>query len=262
MSNTITTIYWQSESGQTRIAGKVSFARLVHVCPLASERLRGTSGKQLLLKESDIDYYALKWILDWVEKYNIKKSAVGQEMRTSAIHSPLSNPSDPNPHIDISDVVKIQAASYYLRINPFIKGDDLKNAVYSYIKEKPLTADDFLMILEWLPFHKKDLIKTAIHQCAHQKVFGPRPEDIEKIEEIAGQFGYLEEMKALEAGFVKTKERQDANKAFHEQRLARQAKREADQAERAAAKAEWKKKTATEGYAAAAKGGNGKKSGQ
>lgn len=263
MSNKQVTVYLQAASGQLKEAGKVDYAKITHVSGLAECRLRHTSGKTLIMKESEVDFDALKFLVGWIAQYNINKPAAEQYLRTSAIQSPLSDPKSKTYDLEIDDIVKVHSATYALHVHRYIKGEDLHEAIRIYIKEQPLTADQFLMLHEWLDFAKGDLLKCAVNTVAFKKVFGPGPAEYDGILEIAAKFDVKAEMERLVAMHEANKRRQEATRAHHEERRAKQAAWQQQKKEENETRKEWSKDVSKNGWAAAAKkGGNGKKSGQ
>ena len=93
-------------------------------------------------------------------------------------------------------LVALHNATHTFRLERNRRGDDLHNAVYDYIKQGPLSFDEFAMIVDYLSFDY-GLTKTAMHQTMLHLAKGGVPE-MEKIKAFCVKNGLWEEMEEIQ----------------------------------------------------------------
>ncbi|CAK4032886.1 Hypothetical predicted protein [Lecanosticta acicola] len=224
MAPQVVTVYTRTTDGQLHEVGKVELHKINQLSPRVCKNLRGSSGKTVVLDESEFDRDASKWILAWMNRYDLKKAidADGQQMLVKDLKTPLGK-KDAKGEPEFPDIVKVFATSYAFGIPVPVKGTDFHDKIYEYIHMGALTADEFRMLFEWLQLSKNDLLKTAVHQTAYLNGSGKASPEIEEIENAAKEFGVLEELQGRTAHHAANKKRQDAAKAAYDARQAREA---------------------------------------
>lgn len=133
----------------------------------------------------------------------------------------ISNPKPLGPDVlkleQFDDMVSVLATANAFRIKRHIRGDELRTAIYEYIKQGPLSFDEFAMVFDYLRFDT-GLVKTAMHAVMFSKSKGGHriPPDMAKIEVFCKQQGVWDEMLAIEEHItygMEEKDRQDQEAA-------------------------------------------------
>ncbi|KAK0861596.1 hypothetical protein LTR48_006316 [Friedmanniomyces endolithicus] len=196
-------IYAIDDNDEPKLAASVDHAKLAffsdlaaaqpkeHTTPESSRSLRNsiTFGKGVA------DGKAIARIGTWMETNSIKDP---QQLTLASLNIEY-----------FDDVVLTYAATYVLRLKRELRGDDVRNAIHSYIHQGNLTCDEFVAIVEWLAFDR-GLVKTAVHQTMFRACKGGMfvPKEMGLIEEYAKEVGMWEEMQKVgEEIWVKMEER-------------------------------------------------------
>ena len=109
------------------------------------------------------------------------------------------------------DCVNVLATSNAMRIKRERRGDELRDAVYAYIKQGPLSFDEFAMVFDYLSYDY-GLVKTAMHAVMFAKSKGSArvPPEMDRIEAFCKKHGVWGEMLEIERMIVKGMVEKDA----------------------------------------------------
>ncbi|TKA40649.1 hypothetical protein B0A54_09110 [Friedmanniomyces endolithicus] len=116
-----------------------------------------------------------------------------------AAAQPKEHSTPESSHIEyFDDVILTYAATYVLRLKRELRGDDVRNAIHSYIHQGNLTCDEFVAIVEWLAFDR-GLVRTAVHQTMFRACKGGIfvPKEMDLIEAYAKEVGMWEGMQQV-----------------------------------------------------------------
>ncbi|KAK5112888.1 hypothetical protein LTR85_011115 [Meristemomyces frigidus] len=135
--------------------------------------------------------------------------------------SDLTKPKPLSPDVlkleKFDDMVNVLATSHVFRIKRDIRGNELRDRIYEYIKQGPLSFDEFAMVCDYLHFDV-GLVKTAMHAVMFNKAKGGAriPPDMAKIEAFCKQHDIWDEILAIEDDItygMEKRNRQDEEKA-------------------------------------------------
>ncbi|KAK0262777.1 hypothetical protein LTS09_002752 [Friedmanniomyces endolithicus] len=185
-------IYTIDDNDEHKLAARVDHAKLAffsdlaaaqpkeHSTPESSRSLRNsiTFGKGVA------DGKAIARIGTWIETNSIKDP---QQLTLAGLDIEY-----------FDDVILTYAATYVLRLKRELRGDDVRNAIHSYIHQGNLTCDEFVAIVEWLAFDR-GLVRTAVHQTMFRACKGGIfvPKEMDLIEAYAKEVGMWEGMQQV-----------------------------------------------------------------
>ncbi|KAK4543864.1 hypothetical protein LTR36_004897 [Oleoguttula mirabilis] len=153
----------------------------------------------VILPQGTADAKAAARITTWIAKSDISAP------------KPLSPDVLELEHFD--DCVNVLATSHALRIKRDARGDQLRDAIYAYIKQGPLSFNEFAMVVDYLHYDV-GLVKTAKHAVMFSKAKGGArtPPEMGRIEAFAREWGFWGEMVGIEKeifGGMEERERRD-----------------------------------------------------
>ncbi len=144
----------------------------------------GTRKTLLVIDANDINPAATTKVLKWVANNNI---TMPTEMTVEALEVE-----------EFDQAVYVYQASRTLGISRFLRGESFPHHIYNYIKQSPLRADEFAMVLELLPFDI-GMCKTAKHCTLYSctKYGVASVPDMVGIATYCEENGFWDEMEAI-----------------------------------------------------------------
>jgi hypothetical protein len=164
----------------------------------------------MILHESEIYRSSAEKLVAWMSEYDLAAPATSQELRLSRLGSD-----------DFNELVKLYAATYYFRMTRELRGDEIREEIWVYMKAGCLSANEFIMMYELLHFDLA-IIKTIKNDFLWARTKGgkfsfPKNQD-EQIEEylkrIPGEWEEMMDIAIVQkkhwAGALKAQEKQKA----------------------------------------------------
>ena len=196
--------------GNTRrplLANGVNKSKLMHFSDLAKGQLkpdairgRGWPShgfilvKDQRLGDGHFDEDAARVLLKWIDGNDIEKP----KQLTRGVLEPDMPGTDKGA--TFKNGVNLYATAHALRIPRQLRGDNVHDSIYLYIKDAPLRFDEFAQVIEMLAFDE-GMVKTAKHNVMFKHVKGGAQEtpDFKRIQDYCVNVGIWDQMLAIES---------------------------------------------------------------
>ncbi|KAK0269588.1 hypothetical protein LTR35_014701 [Friedmanniomyces endolithicus] len=185
-------MYIVDDDNEHKLAASVDHAKLAFFSDLAAAQPKGHTTPEssrspknsMTFGKGVADSKAIARIGTWIETNSIKDP---QQLTLASLDIEC-----------FDDVILTYAATYVLRLKRELRGDDVRNAIHSYIHQGNLTCDEFVAIVEWLGFDR-GLVKTVVHQTMFRACMGGIfvPKEMDLIEAYAKEVGMWEGMQQV-----------------------------------------------------------------
>ncbi|KJY00265.1 hypothetical protein TI39_contig337g00001 [Zymoseptoria brevis] len=186
-----------SISGQTQTTRNSPLAKMVRLSNLARHIVQVTTPGRIptmILRQTEVDFVAAERILDWIDAYDVEAPVAEQDLKL--VHLGTD---------DFNELVAMYAACNFFRVPRNLRGDELRDNIWHYIKRVGrLSANEFIMLYELLPFDFSvqkaiinDFFWARVRGATYPKFRSAADQDAE-IEAYLKDVGVWEEVKVIE----------------------------------------------------------------